>query len=546
MISLEDFFTTNRAPNDGEQKTLRHLVTEYDEKLRTITNKISDLEAQLQILNDEKRAVLEAAAPFKRALLPFRQLPEDVVREIFIACLPTGRNPTMSNREAPVLLTQISSATRRIALRTPALWAAIHITFSLPSGHEDFTTFTMPARAKGVKEWLLRRSGSLPLHISVYHPGTPDLNDGIGQELIDILLSCCSRWRHVSFSYLPLSLLRISTLTHTDVPVLNSLSICSNHRDRYIIPWNSSPILTAPNLRRLAVSGMSKASDYLANWSNLTHIGFPQTFHSPPHDFVADMASILRQTTCLISCCLSIPQHTRISNPDEISLPFLKVLVVIDSTHSNIVWGILPSIHAPALEAIQYNKDGRIEVAPVNLIALLKRSSSLQELWAGSFEGPHLLNDCLRHCPSLTRLRVSSLSHSYYGEQAFIDNNSLIEAFTLDDDTQRLCPQLEYFHCSKYFALSLGTLQKFITRKNGRNQPLGRWDTLVLKVMYHPADEQLHYIDELASKDVTEKMKLSLLFEQCTPYNSLDRGTRQLRTPEDVWWQCQSKSTLDI
>ncbi len=95
MESLKDLFSTNRAPNDEEKRRLKRLVAEYDDRLWSITNKISVLETQLQILNDEKRAVLESMEPLKRALSPFRQLPEDIILEVFIACLETERNPTM-------------------------------------------------------------------------------------------------------------------------------------------------------------------------------------------------------------------------------------------------------------------------------------------------------------------------------------------------------------------------------------------------------------------------------------------------------------------
>ncbi|KJA18404.1 hypothetical protein HYPSUDRAFT_45255 [Hypholoma sublateritium FD-334 SS-4] len=535
MISLEDFFTTNRAPNDEEHKILKHLAAEYDDRLTTITNKISDLEAQLQILNDEKTLIMEAAAPFKRALLPFRRLPEDVVREIFVACLPIGRDPTMSATEAPVLLTRISSATRRVALTTPALWAAIHIRIEILPERMDDATSIMAARAVGVEEWLLRRSGSLPLHISVHHPRAPYKDHDLGQKIIDILLGCCSRWRCVSFMSLPKFLLRISTLTHADVPILNSLSICPSRSDRDDVDWKSSLILTAPNLQRLSVSGMPRPSDYLANWSNLTHIGFPRTFHFSLPGFIEDLARILRQTTRLISCCIRILGNIGLLNPvDEISLPFLKVLDVIED-------GILPAINAPALETIRYNAYDDIDAAPMNLIALLKRTPNVKELWMGDFTNPHFLVECLRHCPSLTRLRVSGLIGSDDNDkQNFIRNDALIEAFVLDDDTQCLCPRLEYFHCDKYFPLSLGTLHKFITHKNGRSQALSRWDTVVIKVVYHPRDEHLQYIGELSSKYVVEDMKLSLLFEKwARSYNSF--GMRKPEAPEDVWWQRRSQ-----
>ncbi|KAJ7646476.1 hypothetical protein FB45DRAFT_712843, partial [Roridomyces roridus] len=39
-----------------------------------------------------------------------RRLPVDIVREIFVACLPAHRNAVMSAQEAPLLLSRICSA----------------------------------------------------------------------------------------------------------------------------------------------------------------------------------------------------------------------------------------------------------------------------------------------------------------------------------------------------------------------------------------------------------------------------------------------------
>ncbi|KAJ6616648.1 hypothetical protein B0H10DRAFT_1632687, partial [Mycena sp. CBHHK59/15] len=55
------------------------------------------------------------------SISPASRLPYDIVGEIFVACLPTDRNPVMSATEAPVILCRICSAWRAIALSTPRL-----------------------------------------------------------------------------------------------------------------------------------------------------------------------------------------------------------------------------------------------------------------------------------------------------------------------------------------------------------------------------------------------------------------------------------------
>ncbi|KAJ7892808.1 hypothetical protein B0H14DRAFT_2685809, partial [Mycena olivaceomarginata] len=58
-----------------------------------------------------------------------RRLPVDILREIFVACLPVDRNAVMSAQEAPLLLGRICSTWRSIVLTTPRLWASLHASF---------------------------------------------------------------------------------------------------------------------------------------------------------------------------------------------------------------------------------------------------------------------------------------------------------------------------------------------------------------------------------------------------------------------------------
>ncbi|KJA17584.1 hypothetical protein HYPSUDRAFT_146365, partial [Hypholoma sublateritium FD-334 SS-4] len=279
MASLDDVLTTNIAPNDEQQENLKRFVRDCDDKLKIVNTKISELEAQLRILNDEKAAILESVAPFRRALSPFRQLPEDIVREIFVASLETRRNPTMANTEAPVLLTQVSSATRRIALSTPALWAAIHIpilSYVRPEFMDEAKS-VMASRANGVEEWLLRRSGNLPLHISVYQStypaGEPDFS---ADDVMGVLKACCSRWKSLYLCCPDTSLSRISSVAPSDAPLLHSLTFHPESNDiGYSNFWKSSKLMATPELRRFSQLGDRRAFilDYpVPIWANLTHL----------------------------------------------------------------------------------------------------------------------------------------------------------------------------------------------------------------------------------------------------------------------------------
>ncbi|KAJ6565291.1 hypothetical protein DFH09DRAFT_919697, partial [Mycena vulgaris] len=91
-------------------------------------------------------------------LSPACKLPDDVVRTIFMATLPSTRSPGISPNQAPLLLGRIWKPWRDIALQTPRLWASIHIGVT--------SLATIPRLTEVVMNWL-NRSGALPVDICV-------------------------------------------------------------------------------------------------------------------------------------------------------------------------------------------------------------------------------------------------------------------------------------------------------------------------------------------------------------------------------------------
>ncbi|KAJ7509109.1 hypothetical protein B0H11DRAFT_1703386 [Mycena galericulata] len=118
---------TNAVPTDPECEAIRNFLKNPRRKLAELTEEIT----RLQSLVDEavrQRDELNHFIDAHLALVsPARRLPDDIVRAIFMASLPSTRNCALSGDEPPLLLCQISSSWRSIALATPRLWASIHI-----------------------------------------------------------------------------------------------------------------------------------------------------------------------------------------------------------------------------------------------------------------------------------------------------------------------------------------------------------------------------------------------------------------------------------
>ncbi|KAF8997440.1 hypothetical protein BDQ17DRAFT_1363361 [Cyathus striatus] len=179
---FQQYLRTNYVPTVDEAKQIQDLLEISGQKLRCIDTEIDQLQQQLDVLQAKRSGIHEFAEQHRALLSPVRKLTQDIVGEIFIACLPEDRNPYMSAMEAPMLLTQICSSWRRIALSTPRIWSAIHIVlpniirgaYPVPNylvEEEELVLQTLDRRQAFVKKWL-DRSGACPLTISIRQ--TPD------------------------------------------------------------------------------------------------------------------------------------------------------------------------------------------------------------------------------------------------------------------------------------------------------------------------------------------------------------------------------------
>ncbi|KAJ7111848.1 hypothetical protein C8R44DRAFT_711441 [Mycena epipterygia] len=171
---FEHILHTNTVPSDAECQRIYDFLIEPRKELSDLSDEISRMRNLIEELT-RKRDALDAFIGAHLAVVsPARRLPEDVVRDIFVACLPSHRNPIMAPDESPMLLCQICSAWRNVALSTPRLWTSVHIVIP-----------TQP-KVQALLEYLtiwLKRSGILPLSISVifsrtweyYNPNPPSV-----------------------------------------------------------------------------------------------------------------------------------------------------------------------------------------------------------------------------------------------------------------------------------------------------------------------------------------------------------------------------------
>lgn len=514
-----DLLSTNRPPNEDELAQARRIVADYRDELQIVRQKISDTEASLQRLKEEQNMLLDDLVPFERIISPLRRIPEDIYREIFMSCISTEANPTMSSRDAPVLLTRITSGMRRIALTTPTLWAAIHIPIfvRVKSAIMDVAKSVMEARKLGVEEWLLRRSGQLPLCISVTEvndtDGEQSIPEHLVQSIIQTILSCCSRWKDINlFLYCTTATVPFLSLAPEETPQLCGFTLRSAHM--LTTDVNEQPaILRSKNIRKIGGYSMLHLLTPISQvcWSRLTHLNCNLGSPAATPSNILSVASILRECYGLINLSFRIWVAPSPLTLDDISLPFLQYLDIDEFILPGIMetWQSSPvavgyAIHAPLLETLTYNFYGKVDLHL--LFRLLQRSPKITTLALGDCMSPILLNAALKHVPRLETLAIRSIGTENMPHDVFLS------AFVTEDSPLALiCPRLQHLQLERSLSLAdMDTLRNFIMRKSASATHLARWKELEVTIVY--GAEHNHAINDLIKEMEDMKITLGLHF----------------------------------
>ena len=326
------YLHTNYSPTASEILEIKDSLKKPLARLASIESEIDRSNLVVEKVYDEHRA-LNAWIEAHRALLsPLRQVPIEIMEEIFIHCLPTDHNAVMSTREAPLLLSRVCSEWRSITLSTPRLWASLRIPLSPPESILGYYAldFEFEKCSKGAAEWI-RRSGECPLSISLHPPSPHYQFDGISvkqpfRKVLKEILPSSKRWKTFSCRGLNDSFTHLQKIAEGDVPMLESLGIT-------IVPeslsrfggttalMNTFGLLSAPKLRKLSLTYFRENLLSLpVRWSQLTHLtldaeGPTQLTVTPSPLTYSQVGKVLKNCTLLVSCSLRLgnTQHVCLS-----------------------------------------------------------------------------------------------------------------------------------------------------------------------------------------------------------------------------------------
>lgn len=242
--------TSWQIPTPGERSDL----AADRARITRIRSQISELEHSLGLLKEEEDMVQSRLDAYT---YPVLTLPNEVVSEIFIRCLPVYPRRSLAGPLSSILLLgHVCRQWREITLATPSLWRAVAV--RLDSKNEKL--------ALGLLENHLNLSGSCPLSIKFYvrtrrtHPPAT--------AFVQMIAPHCARWEHLSIYYTPSTSLRSIA---GPLPLLRSLTVhagldFSLEQDATI----TSAFRTAPLLRKVSLQQYPRVHSSMLPWSQLT------------------------------------------------------------------------------------------------------------------------------------------------------------------------------------------------------------------------------------------------------------------------------------
>ncbi|KAJ7059839.1 hypothetical protein C8F01DRAFT_205797 [Mycena amicta] len=316
----------------------------------------------------------------------FAQVPPEIVSEIFIRCLPASPSPP-SAETAPLLLSQICTLWRDIALDTPDLWSNVVLKDDLKASVDIVRLWS--ARARTIPMTFVFETQNIEL----------------GGEMLVAAMENKERWGEVGL-YLPAtSYVVLGGVSGASLPHLRNLALRvkwtpfgGGSRAPDLGPIPSLDLSGASQLRKLRLTTFPGTRLLGVRWRQLTALNMAHYGRHLPEDL-----AILQACKSLVELTVrhGHPELLLPPSSEVVHLPHLESLVVTDASIMKYLF--LPLLRRLALplsrKAVQ-NLPPLILAWGCTLEALELTSTTPQEIL------PELFPQLLAAVPSLKRLHL--------------------------------------------------------------------------------------------------------------------------------------------
>ncbi|KAJ6598524.1 hypothetical protein B0H10DRAFT_2441478 [Mycena sp. CBHHK59/15] len=394
---FKNILHTNAVPSDADCQRIRALLVGPRKEAEELSQEIGRIQAVLDYLTRKRGHLVNFVDAHLALVSPVRRLPDDVVREIFEASLPS-EYPVLCGAKSPLLLCQICRPWRRLALSTPRLWASLHVA-TAPSGDQQKVN-------DAVNVWI-SRSGSVPLSLSLFE--SPINTFYLGVSLVmKTFIRVANRWKNVRFELAPeRHLAPLAVLSPDDVPMLQSAVVEYQPEPEGDPPdvsaLNFLSFMGAPTLRRVSLRFIATGYDSLPlHWQTLLHLSI-----KVPVD-VREVLAVLQQSPKLETCNLGLQLKSMegVDSPRPCHLDHLSQLCVYGQSHVSA--SFFRALVLPSLRRLEY-ASFNVELGhSFPFLNLLSPDNCLEHLTLDLWELPaESVLEALRLVPMLQELRMT-------------------------------------------------------------------------------------------------------------------------------------------
>ncbi|KAK0218464.1 hypothetical protein EDD85DRAFT_893841, partial [Armillaria nabsnona] len=218
---MSQLLTSNDLPLQTERLQLEGFIDENLEFIASLQERVSKARAVLNELLKEQRSVKDMVESCKTIIRPIRKVPEDIVREIFLALWDTEEEgkDSLNKRFAPLVVSQVCRDWRNIALSMSQLWSTITL---------DFDLHLNELRCQYLLQTYLVRSANHDIILSLR--STRDISKS---PIIPALLLSAPRWTGISM-IIPYKSRHAFSAARGFLHRLNRLSVELPDEDHYL------------------------------------------------------------------------------------------------------------------------------------------------------------------------------------------------------------------------------------------------------------------------------------------------------------------------
>ncbi|KAF7289328.1 F-box domain-containing protein [Mycena indigotica] len=403
LDSLDSLLNSNYALTALQKTQCQLVLHEKQHKMLDLDSEISEAKAVLAVLECRRSDLEKEHGKYKAALSPVRDLPPEILAEIFQYLTPTLPLATDLEREEverpPFAIAIVCQSWRATALSLPKLWSTLDIKLVLDDSNFAYDSEDELDESWGCGSPFRRRPAASDEHLmdgltiesalewviaSISRSGNHRLSfrlhpsESTANLLLNLLFKYKHRWYRAMF---------IHVETFPDIPgVLNTCNLPILHEVAFSGPWGRYIHFNpshAPNLHVLGVYGILSSLDFpLSTLTEYSQTTEPYFDESLPNMIYPRLASANLVVMRLNSMSLMDDSDTA-SRRRPLLFPCLRIACFYQQEIYRYVGegrklNLMATFDTPFLEAYSLESDSH--AIPTKLEPLLPRSPHLRIL----------------------------------------------------------------------------------------------------------------------------------------------------------------------